>query len=390
MGALYLFARAPAPTSVRTCARQHRIWQLPSVRCTPLRTARRAVLLHGRPSTTTVTPVRSVLIVDDEEPIRQLLARWAESLNLHSSTAANADEAVEALSEHPFEIAVIDIMMPGKSGLWLASELGQKHPEIAVVLATGNAAMLRDSPPPVADLLIKPFKRDRFVLAVDRGREWRRQAVEELEWHAHLKTEVRARIVEVQSEVERGRAAAQDEADILWQLAVNRIRDVVEHSERVVRYTTSIARELGVPAAGIDLLERAARFHDIGKLAMPEAVLTKPSPLTPGEVTIMRGHVDAGVEILCHTTVLCDTVPIVQASHEWFGGQGYPAGIAGRAIPLASRMIAVADAYDAMTQDRHYRNRLDAVEAVSELLRGSPTQFDPDVVVAFLNVVNRH
>ena len=166
--------------------------------------------------------------------------------------------------------------------------------------------------------------------------------------------------------------------------------DVVEHSERVVRFAIATAKELNVNASQIQLLERAARFHDIGKLAMPEAVLTKPSPLTPGEVTIMRGHVDTGAEILMSTATLRSTVPIVKASHEWFGGKGYPDGIAGQAIPLASRMIAVADAYDAMTQDRHYRTRLGAVEAISELLRGAPSQFDPDVVVAFLNIVNRH
>jgi len=104
----------------------------------------------------------------------------------------------------------------------------------------------------------------------------------------------------------------------------------------------------------------------------------------------MRAHVDAGVDILSATSELRDTATIVKASHEWFNGQGYPAGLAGCDIPLASRIISVADAYDAMTQDRRYRTRLDAVEAISELLRGAPTQFDPDVVVAFLNIVNRH
>jgi HD-GYP domain-containing protein (c-di-GMP phosphodiesterase class II) len=123
---------------------------------------------------------------------------------------------------------------------------------------------------------------------------------------------------------------------------------------------------------------------------MPDVVLTKPSPLTRGEVAVMRAHVDAGVAILSATSTLSDTVPIVKSSHEWFNGRGYPEGLAGEAISLASRIIGVADAYDAMTQDRRYRTRLDAVEAVSELLRGAPTQFDPDVVVAFLNIVNRH
>jgi putative nucleotidyltransferase with HDIG domain len=331
-----------------------------------------------------------VLIVDDEEPIRELLARWVQSLNLQPRIASNADEAVATLKAQHCDLAIIDIMMPGKNGLWLADELRRNHPDVAVVLSTGNAAMINNTPPPIADLLIKPYKRERFVLAVDRGREWRRQAVEELERQAHLQTDMQARIADLQDEVRRGRQAGHDESDLLWQIAVARMPEVVEHSERVERYTASIARELDVDLWATDLFARAARFHDIGKLAIPESVLTKPSPLTRGEVAVMRAHVEAGVEILSATCILCATAPIVKASHEWFNGQGYPAGLAGDDIPLASRIIGVADAYDAMTQDRRYRNRLDAGEAVSELLRGAPTQFDPDVVVAFLNIVNRH
>ena len=331
-----------------------------------------------------------MLIVDDEEPIRQLLARWVQSLNLQAWIASTADEAVAELNTHHCDLAIIDIMMPGKNGLWLADELRRSHPDVAVVLSTGNAAMIDSTPPPIADLLIKPYKRERFVLAVDRGREWRRQAVEERERHAHLLSQVHTRVADVRAEVARGRQAGHDESDVLWQIAVAHVPDVVEHCERVERFTASIARELNVDAHSIELFERAARFHDIGKLAMPDGVLAKPSPLTRGEIAIMRAHVDAGVDILSGTLWLRDTVVIVKASHEWFNGQGYPAGLAGLHIPLASRIISVADAYDAMTQDRRYRTRLDAVEAISELLRGAPTQFDPDVVVAFLNIVNRH
>ena len=281
-------------------------------------------------------------------------------------------------------------MMPGHDGLWLADELRRNHPDLAVILSTGNAGMISNTPPPIADLLIKPYKRERFVLAVDRGREWRRQAVEELERQTHLLAEVHGRIADVHTELHRAKRAGHDEADVLWRIALGRVPDVVEHSARVERYTVSIARELDVDPQSIQLLERSARFHDIGKLAVPDAVLTKPSPLSRGEVAIMRAHVNAGVEILSATSTLRPTGPIVKASHEWFNGQGYPEGLAGNAIPLGSRIISVADAYDAMTQDRRYRTRLDAVEAVSELLRSAPTQFDPDVVVAFLNIVNRH
>ncbi|HEX7796504.1 MAG TPA: HD domain-containing phosphohydrolase [Vicinamibacterales bacterium] len=337
-----------------------------------------------------MTPLTSVLIVDDEKPIRELLARWVQSLNLQAWMASTADEAVAELNAHHCDLAIIDIMMPGKNGLWLADELRRNHPEVAVVLSTGNAATIDDTPPAIADLLIKPYKRERFVLAVERGRERRRQTAEEQERQTYLLSQVHARVADLQAEIARGRRAGHDESDVLWQIAVAHLPDVVEHCERVERYTASIARELNVDAPSIELFERAARFHDIGKLAMPEGVLAKPSPLTRAEIAIMQAHVDAGVDILLAASDLRDTAAIVKASHEWFNGRGYPAGLAGCDIPLASRIISVADAYDAMTQDRRYRTRLDAVEAISELLRGAPTQFDPDVVVAFLNIVNRH
>jgi putative two-component system response regulator len=337
-----------------------------------------------------MTPLTSVLIVDDEPSVRDLMSRWVESLGFVPRTASNAEEAIASLTATHCDIAVIDVMMPGKNGLWLAGELRRDHPHTAVVLATAYTELLAASPQPVADLLVKPFRRDRFALAVDRGREWRRQAVEELEWHARLSTELRGVVAAVRSALERVREAEGDEVEALARMASARTEDVVAHSERVVRFCLSMARELTVPVDLLADIELAARFHDIGKLATPEPLLTKPSPFTPGEVAIMRQHADAGADILEGTVALAHLAPIVRASHEWFGGGGYPQKLAGTRIPLASRMIAVADAYDAMTHDRVYRGRLDSAEAVAELLRCAPAQFDPDIVVAFLTILGRH
>ena len=123
---------------------------------------------------------------------------------------------------------------------------------------------------------------------------------------------------------------------------------------------------------------------------MPEALLTKPSPLTPGEFGIMRRHVALGAEILEATDTLAWVAPLVMTSHEWFNGGGYPNRLAGSNIPLATRIITVVDAFDAMTQDRSYRVGTHAQNAVAELLRCTPTQFDPEVVTAFLGVLGTH
>ena len=125
----------------------------------------------------------SVLIVDDEPAVRDIMARWVTALGLEPRTAANADEALATLRTHHYDLAVIDIMMPGHDGLWLATQLQRDHPHTAVVIATAYSDLLEGDAPdrPIADVLVKPFQRERFALAVDRGRQWRKEALEELQ-----------------------------------------------------------------------------------------------------------------------------------------------------------------------------------------------------------------
>jgi putative nucleotidyltransferase with HDIG domain len=334
----------------------------------------------------------SVLIVDDEPSVRDLMARWVSSLGLRPRTAGSADEAMSALRTQHYDLAVIDVMMPGHDGLWLAGELQRDHPHTAVVIATAYTELLNDGErqPPIADLLIKPFAKDRFALAVDRGRQWRKEALDEVRWHAVLSIELSDRTEEICVQLRRRIANDRDEAASLAVLAGETMPDTAAHGERVARFAQSIAGELGAAHVLGETLRIAALFHDIGKAAVPEALLTKPSPLTPGEAAIVRQHVEAGAQILESLPALAMAAPAVRASHEWFGGGGYPARIEGIEIPLASRIIAVADAYDAMTTERTYRVRLTSADAIAELLRCCPAQFDPDVVTAFLAVLGRH
>ncbi len=339
-----------------------------------------------------MTSLTSVLIVDDEPAVRDLMARWVTALGLRPKTVANADEALASLRQAHFDIAVIDVMMPGRDGLWLAHEMQREHPHTAVVISTAYTGLLEAEvqPSPIADYLIKPFQRERFTLAVDRGRQWRKQTLEEKHWHALLSIEVRDRGQQFAATLRARAVDGVTEAEALMALAVERIPDTAAHGERVARYALAVAREMGLRTEDLPELEMAALFHDIGKVTMPEALLSKPSPLTEGEIAIMRQHADMGAELLGGAQTLAGAADAVFASHEWYGGGGYPRALAGTAIPLASRIIAVVDAYDAMTQDRAYRVRFDSSDAIAELLRCSPSQFDPDVVAAFLAVLVRH
>jgi HD-GYP domain-containing protein (c-di-GMP phosphodiesterase class II) len=159
------------------------------------------------------------------------------------------------------------------------------------------------------------------------------------------------------------------------------------HADEVVRVACEVGRRLGLERADVVELEFAARLHDIGKLALDNAVLHKPGPLDRQEWRLVRRHPEWGASKLVDIQGLEATAAIVRFHHERWDGGGYPDGLMGEQIPLASRIVSACDAYRAMVEDRPYRSALSHEEAVSELVRGSGRQFDPMVVDALLAVV---
>jgi response regulator RpfG family c-di-GMP phosphodiesterase len=334
----------------------------------------------------------NVLIVDDEPAVRDVITRWAAAFGLEPHSAANAEDALATLRTQPCDLAIVDVMMPGRDGLWLAEQLHRKHPQTAVVIATAYTELLDDERTrrSFADLLVKPFHRERFQIAVERGRLWHRDALADLQWLDQLNLEVEDGVKAIARDIGERMARGVDELRSVTAMATKRIPRTQAHSERVARFVRAMARSIGLDADTTTLFETAARFHDVGKAAMPMALLTKPCALTEGEEAIMHRHVDVGADLLAALPTLADAAPLVRATHEWFSGGGYPRALIGEAIPLASRMIAVADAYDAITQDRAYHHPVESAHAINELLRCCPTQFDPDVVDLFLRILSRH
>jgi putative nucleotidyltransferase with HDIG domain len=161
------------------------------------------------------------------------------------------------------------------------------------------------------------------------------------------------------------------------------------HSQRVRRVSLAIGRELRLPAKHLGSLATAALFHDIGKIGMPDSILTKPGTLDRAEAAIMRQHVDRGAEIVARITSLKDSVPAIRHHHERWDGLGYPDRLSGKDVPVEAAIIAIADAWDAMTTDRPYAVALDVDEAMLQIHAGRGKQFNPAVVDAFLSVVRR-
>jgi len=174
-------------------------------------------------------------------------------------------------------------------------------------------------------------------------------------------------------------------------LAVINARDryTFHHSEQVVRYSTWIGRGLGLEEGLLRELRVAALVHDLGKIQVDPAILTKPGPLTPAEWEQIRQHPIHGANILRPVPALAPVIPAVLHHHERWDGKGYPDGLAGEQIPLPARIIAVADAFDAMTSARPYRRPLTREQALEELRRGAGTQFDPALVELFLRLAGR-
>jgi response regulator RpfG family c-di-GMP phosphodiesterase len=327
-----------------------------------------------------------VLIVDDENGVRDLMSRWLEAGGYRVTTAANAEEALGRLEDVAPAVALCDIRMPGHDGLWLAERIRQRSPETAVIMATGvhdvgpAVESLRSG---VIDYLTKPFGRDRLREAVLRGLEWHRSAWDARRWRESLEQEVEIRLDRMSNALRALRIESDEAVDGMLSMLTLTDRDAYAHGYRVAALAVSIARRLGVPEHRIGAIEHGALLHDLGKLAMPEAILRKPAPLTTEEQLLVRRHPAIGSGLVVAVPYLRPAAEVLRSAHERMDGLGYPDGLRGAAIPLGSRIVSVADAYDTMTRPRVFRDAISPAEAMLELERCSGTQFDPDVVAAF-------
>jgi len=331
-----------------------------------------------------------VLVVDDEISVRDLLSRWLTA-GYDVKTAGNADEALARVHGDPPAVAVCDIRMPGRDGLWLAQKIRDTAPETAVIMATGvqdAASAMSSLRQGAIDYLTKPFGRDRLRDSVMRGVEWHRSARESRRWRGALETELnrrRDRIVDAIASLSIDGDAALDE--MLSTLTLGD-PNAYAHAYRVAAIAVSIARRVGMPDSDLPALEQAALLHDLGKLAIPDAVLRKPAPLTVEEQLLVRLHPAIGADLIAGIPYVARAVEIVRHAHERADGLGFPTGIRGGEIPLAARIVSVADAFDTMTRPRVFRDAITAREACLEVSRCAGTQFDPLIVEAFLRLMN--
>lgn len=323
----------------------------------------------------------SVLIVDDEPAITTVCSIQLGDMDGHDCvTATSAAEALDRLKEQSFDVVITDVKMPDMSGIELLKHVKQQDPEMQVILITGNpdvGSAVEAIRSQVDDYLVKPFELSQLSHAVSRALEHRYLLKE----NRRYRTELEERVREQSKQIER---LFLDGLAALAAAIEARDRYTGGHVNRVTRYALATGSEMGLSEQQRWNLWLGSLFHDVGKLAIPDAILNKPGPLTEEEYEEIKKHPELGVQIVERISFLVPASRAILHHQERYDGKGYPDGLAGDEICIEGRILAVADAFDAMLTDRPYRPGRSEKLAVDELLRCTGTQFDPEVIEAFL------
>ncbi len=331
-----------------------------------------------------------ILIVDDEEAIRRLLHQKLSSEGYQCQEAGNAEQALDKLRSNPVGLVILDIKMPGKSGIELLPEIKASYADTAVVMATATADInvaINCMKQGAYDYITKPFNLEEVILSVGRALEKRRLELENREYQQHLEDEVARRTKQLRQALEKLRVASLDTIYRLSRAAEYRDEETGAHIKRMSYYAATIARKIGLSHETVEMILYAAPMHDIGKIGIPDHILLKPGKLDPDEWAIMKQHTTIGGEIVAgsDTEFIKEAELIARTHHEKWDGSGYPNSLKGSKIPLAGRIAAVADVFDALTSKRPYRREPFSVEIAFDIIReGRGSHFDSKMVDAFL------
>ncbi|MFN8504843.1 HD domain-containing phosphohydrolase [Kouleothrix sp.] len=307
-----------------------------------------------------------ILVVDDEPSIVDVLTRFLTREGYSVVTAANGREALERVQQEPPDLILLDVTMPELDGFSVCQRLkeDERTALIPITMLTGlddREHRTRGIESGADDFLTKPFEQS-ILRARIRSQLRLKRLTDQLE-HTEKVIFMLAAAVEAKDAYTEG------------------------HLRRLRAYSEHLALAYGLAPSEVRAVRYGGILHDIGKIGVDEAIIRKPGPLTPEETAQMRRHPEIGAQIISQMRFARDVQPIILAHHEYWDGSGYPRGLKDEEIPVGARIITIVDAYDAMTTDRPYRAALSDDEAIRRLKAARGTQFDPDMLDVFLDLI---
>jgi len=330
-----------------------------------------------------------VLVVDDDPSVRDFLKVAIAPAASRVGAASSAAEALKAIESGNYDIILSDIWMPGVSGMELLAMAKQSKWDVGFILATGHVTagqIIEALHLGASDFLLKPFTIETLGHSIARTYRLLQTERESRAYRTSLESSIERRTRDLWRALREVEENYQTTLEALAVALDAREHETFAHSLRVRAYTTYLARLAGYPPALTPSLSHAALLHDIGKIAVADAILLKPGKLSAAEWGHMRQHVVAGEQILKRVPFLRPAAPVVRHHHERYDGKGYPDGLAGEQIPLGARLFALADTLDAMTSDRAYRKTPGFSEVLTVVARQRGLQFDPRAADMFLKV----
>jgi putative two-component system response regulator len=329
-----------------------------------------------------------ILIVDDEELICSVFAKRLQKEGYSCITAHNGIEALNHFYKNTLSLIISDIKMPQMDGMDLLKKLKAVDPKTMVIIMTSYPEIdvaIEAMRLGAFDFLIKPVELDLVVLSVKKALERKSLETEVEAYHHHLETLINERTAKLQEAYQNLKEAHLDSIKALVGAIDAKDPYTRGHSDRVRTMSVRMGAELGFDTMKLEILEYGALLHDIGKIGIRDDVLQKQNSLNPEEYQNIQEHPLIGVKIVEGITFFKDKMAMIRHHHEHFDGSGYPDGLAGESIPLEARIIAVADAFDVMSNGRSHQGRMTIEDVLIELEKEKGKRFDPHILEMFLN-----
>jgi putative two-component system response regulator len=325
-----------------------------------------------------------ILVVDDEAFIRKLLHQKLAKEFYDCDEADSADNALNKMKADNRDLVISDIIMPEKSGIELLNQIKCTYPDTAVIMATAVTEMntaIECLKKGADDYVCKPFDLEQVSSSVQKALEKRKLQMTLKEYQSRLKEKIENQTKEI-----RKLSLGAIEALVIALEAKDKY--TAGHSRRVTDISMVIGQEMKLSAPELEDIRWGSLLHDVGKIAVNQMILNKPGDLNKEEYEHVMVHAYVGAGIV-RPVVNDNVVRIVEHHHDHYDGSGLNQNISGKSISLGARILAVADAFDAMTSERPYRQALSIEYSLEEIRKHSGSQFDPEIAALFLKLYSR-